>query len=626
MIPQGFIEELLARADIVEVVGRSVQLKKAGTNYKGLCPFHSEKTPSFTVSPSKQFYHCFGCGAHGTAIGFLMEHLGLGFRDSVRELAGQVGMTLPDDDDDPQAAQQAQARRSLRQSLIDVLEQANRHYRDRLRESPRAIDYLKGRGLTGRIAARYGLGYATDDWRGLAAAFPNYDADPLVQSGLVVARDASGDTLEPASVPGSTVARRYDRLRDRITFPIRNVQGELIGFGGRVLGSGEPKYLNSPETLLFHKGEELYGLHEARAAVQRKGQALIVEGYLDVIALAQHGIEHAVATLGTACTDEHVKRLFRHCAQIVFAFDGDSAGRRAAARALESALPALADERSVKFLFLPAEHDPDSYVRALGADAFERELAHAQPLSVFLLDHVGDGLALSTAEGRAQAIARARPLLALLPECALKGQIVAEFARRLQTPAAEVRAELAPRSAAAAPPVRAPGTAGTAGGVRWRRGLDSAQPRASRLSAPRTDHARTALRILFAQPELWAQLSTAQHALLMQHDEATRRLAGWLEARLDVEPRISAAALWEALRGDGLLEQAGALAPGDLLELDAAALTHHLHGALDSVEHAWIKRRQQELAADGLRSDDARLEYSALSARLRELGRKLPRL
>jgi DNA primase len=619
VIPQGFIEELLARADIVEVVGRSVQLKKAGTNYKGLCPFHSEKTPSFTVSPSKQFYHCFGCGAHGTALGFLMEHLGLGFRDSVRELAGQLGMSLPDDDD-PQAAQQAQARRSLRQGLTDVLEQANRHYRDRLRESRRAIDYLKGRGLTGRIAARFGLGYATDDWQGLAAAFPNYDADPLVQSGLVVARDANGDTLEPSSVPGSTVARRYDRLRDRITFPIRNAQGELIGFGGRVLGSGEPKYLNSPETVLFHKGEELYGLFEARAAVQRKGQALVVEGYLDVIALAQHGIEHVVATLGTACTAEHVKRLFRHCAQIVFAFDGDSAGRRAAARALESALPALADERSVKFLFLPAEHDPDSYVRALGADAFERELAHAQPLSVFLLDHVGDGLALTTAEGRAQAIARARPLLALLPECALKGQIVGEFARRLQTPAAEVRAELAPRGAAAAPTPRAGGAA------RGRRGHDGVPPRASRLSAPRTDHAHTALRILFAQPELWAQLSTAQHALLMAQGEATRQLAGWLATRLDVEPQMSAAALWEALRADGLLEQAGALAPGDLLELDTAALTDHLHGALDSVEHAWIKRRQQELAADGLRSDDARLEYSALSARLRELGRKLPRL
>ena len=624
MIPQGFIDELLTRVDIVDVVGRSVQLKKAGTNYKGLCPFHSEKSPSFTVSPSKQFYHCFGCGAHGTAVGFLMEHLGLGFRDSVRELAGQVGMTLPEDDD-PQAAQAAQARRSLRQGLIEVLEQANRHYRDRLRESPRAIEYLKRRGLTGRIAARYGLGYATDDWQGLAAAFPNYDADPLVQSGLVVARDAQGDTLEPQSAAGSTVARRYDRLRDRITFPIRNVQGELIGFGGRVLGSGEPKYLNSPETVLFHKGEELYGLFEARAAVQRKGQALIVEGYLDVIALAQHGVEHAVATLGTACTAEHVKRLFRHCAQIVFAFDGDSAGRRAAVRALESTLPALADERSVKFLFLPPEHDPDSYVRALGADAFERELAQAQPLSVFLLDSVGDGLALNTAEGRAQAIARARPLLALLPECALKSQIIAEFARRLQTPAAEIRAALAPRSGAKAP-ATAPSHAGS--GVRGRRdGAADARPtRAARLSAPRTDHARTALRILFAQPELWSQLSTTQHALLMQQDESVRQLASWLEARLEVEPQISAAALWEALRADGLLEQAGALAPGDLLELDASALGEHLHGALDSVEHAWIKRRQQELAADGLRNDDARLEYSALSARLRELGRRLPRL
>ncbi len=617
MIPQDFIQELLARADIVEIVGSSVQLKKAGTNYKGLCPFHSEKSPSFTVSPGKQFYHCFGCGAHGTAIGFLMEHLGLSFPDSVRELAARSGMTVPQPQLDSRQQQQVQAQRDLRRTLHEVLEQANSHYRDRLRASPRAIDYLKGRGLTGRIAARFGLGYAPDDWQALAAAFPNYDADPLVQSGLVVARDTAGETLEPTGFDSARVARRYDRLRDRITFPIRNVQGELIGFGGRVLDRGEPKYLNSPETALFHKGEELYGLHEARAAIQRKGQAVVVEGYLDVIALAQHGIEHAVATLGTACSAEHVRRLFRHAAQVVFSFDGDAAGRRAAARALEAALPAVGDERSVKFLFLPTEHDPDSFVRTLGAEAFERELARAQPLSQFLLEQVGDGLALDTAEGRAQAVARARPLLALLSDSALKTQIVAECARRLQSAPAELRAAPAGRAASRDRSAEAEDTTSMRGALR---------ARAARLSAPHTDHARTALRILFTQPPLWHQLSATQHALLKQPDAASQQLAAWLESRLDMEPQLSSPALWEALRADGLLDQAASLAPADLLDLDGDELRTHLFGALDSIERDWVKRRQQQLAADGLRSEDERLEYGALSARLRELGRKLPRL
>ncbi|MDE1957212.1 MAG: DNA primase, partial [Betaproteobacteria bacterium] len=443
LIPQDFIQELLGRVDIVEVVGRAVQLKKAGTNYKGLCPFHSEKSASFTVSPSKQFYHCFGCGAHGSAIGFLMEHSGMGFPDAVRELARDAGMELPQQEADEGEQRRAAEQRSHKARLREVLQQAEAFYRERLRASTRAIDYLKGRGLSGRSAARYGLGYAPDDWQGLARVFPNYEAELLLQSGLVVARDAQGQTLEPAQAAGAAVARRYDRLRDRITFPIRNAQGEIIGFGGRVLDRGEPKYINSPETELFHKGEELYGLFEARQAIQRHGQVLVVEGYLDVIALAQHGVEHAVATLGTACTPDHVRKLFRYCAQIVFSFDGDTAGRRAAARAMQAALPALSDERSVKFLFLPAEHDPDSFVRELGADAFEREIARARPLSVFLLDHVGEGLALDTAEGRAQAIARARELLGAIPESALKGQILHELAQRLRTPADELRAALA---------------------------------------------------------------------------------------------------------------------------------------------------------------------------------------
>ena len=612
LIPQEFIQELLGRTDIVEVVGRSVQLKKAGTNHKGLCPFHSEKSPSFTVSSSKQFYHCFGCGAHGTAIGFLMDHLGLTFPDAVRELASQAGMTLPVAALDPQQAQQDREQRSLKQSLQAVLEQANRFYRDQLRDSKRAVSYLKGRGLSGQIAGHFGLGYAPDDWQGLARVFPNYEADPLVQSGLVVARDDLGETIEPGASHGQAVTRRYDRLRDRITFPIRNTQGELIGFGGRILDRGEPKYLNSPETLLFHKGEELYGLFEGRAVIQRQGYALVVEGYLDVIALAQHGVGNAVATLGTACTAEHVRKLFRHCGQIVFSFDGDTAGQKAAVRALEAALPALSDERSAKFLFLPPKHDPDSFVREHGADAFEREVGRAQPLSVFLLDTLGSGLAMGTAEGRAQAIARARPLLALLPDSALKSQILGEFAKRVEMPLAELRPALAL-------PERHADT-GKARHQENERRSSMATQRASRLAGLRTDHAQTAMRILLAQPELWNTLSPSQHELLMQDGSSTQALAGWLEAQLDAYPDSSASALWEGLRLAGLLNQVQSMGVADGLEAEPASAHQDLMGALRWVELERIRRRQEELSRDGLIDEATRAEFRSLLSRRRELG------
>ena len=642
LIPQEFIQQLLDRVDLVEVVGKSVQLKKAGTNYKGLCPFHEERTASFTVSPSKQFYHCFGCGAHGSAIGFVMARAGTSFPEAVRELARDAGMELPQQEADEGEQRRAAEQRSHKARLREVLQQAEAFYRERLRASPRAIDYLKGRGLSGRSAARYGLGYAPEDWQGLARVFPNYEAELLLQSGLVVARDAQGQTLEPAQAAGAAVARRYDRLRDRITFPIRNAQGEIIGFGGRVLDRGEPKYINSPETELFHKGEELYGLFEARQAIQRHGQVLVVEGYLDVIALAQHGVEHAVATLGTACTPEHVRKLFRYCAQIVFSFDGDAAGRRAAARAMQAALPALSDERSVKFLFLPAEHDPDSFVRELGADAFEREIARARPLSVFLLDHVADGLALDTAEGRAQAIARSRELLASIPESALKGQILHDLAQRLRTPADELRAALAMQAGrrAAAPANAAGGGAGGGRGAGGNAGSGGpgggaqggysrakpAEPRMQRLSRPKVDHAHTALRILLAHPALWRDISSAQHDLLVAHPGSVGELARWLESYLDEHAEPTPSSVWEALRAEGLLEAAEALAPAELLERDASELQPDLRGALESIEMAWIKQRQQALAAEGLADPASRLEYQGLSLRLRELMRSLPRL
>ena len=430
MIPAGFIQDLISRVDIVDIVGRHVQLKKAGINHKGLCPFHGEKSPSFIVSPSRQTYHCFGCGAHGNAVGFLMEHAGLAFPDAVRELAQQVGMTVPEDDSSPAERERAAAQKQRQATLTEVLAKACDHYRKELRGSPRAIDYLKRRGLSGEIAARFGLGYAPDGWRSLASAFPRYDDPLLEESGLVIAK--------PAEDGNEADTKRYDRFRDRVMFPIRSVQGEVIGFGGRVIDQGEPKYLNSPETPVFSKGRELYGLFEGRSAIRQRGYVLVVEGYMDVVALAQSGFGNAVATLGTACTAEHVQKLFRFTESVVFSFDGDAAGRRAAGRALEASLPHAGDTRTVRFLFLPPEHDPDSFVRELGAEAFERCVAEAVPLSRQLVEAASEGVALDSAEGRARMLATARPLWNALPDGALKRQLLGELSAHARLPLADL--------------------------------------------------------------------------------------------------------------------------------------------------------------------------------------------
>ena len=417
-IPQSFIQELLSRVDVVDIVGRYVQLKKGGANFMGLCPFHGEKSPSFSVSPSKQFYHCFGCGKNGNAIGFLMEHTGMGFVEAVQDLAQQTGLQVPQDDISPAERERQAAQKRQQASLTDVLERAGDSYRKQLKDAAHAVDYLKKRGVSGAISSRYGLGYAPAGWRHLAGVFPQYDDPQLHEAGLIIVNEDDD--------------KRYDRFRDRIMFPIRNVKGECIGFGGRVLGDEKPKYLNSPETPLFHKGRELYGLFEARNALREKGYALVTEGYMDVVALAQLGFPNAVATLGTACTPEHVHKLFRFTDAVVFSFDGDAAGRRAARKALEGALPYASDTRSVKFLFLPAEHDPDSFIREHGPDAFARHVGDALPLSRFLLDAVSEGCDLGQAEGRARMASQARPLWNLLPDGALKRQMLGEIAGKAQ--------------------------------------------------------------------------------------------------------------------------------------------------------------------------------------------------
>ena len=429
-IPQTFIQELLARTDVVEIVGRYVQLKKGGANFMGLCPFHGEKSPSFSVSPTKQFYHCFGCGKNGNAISFLMDHAGMTFIEAVQDLAGQYGMVIPEEEGSPQDRARAQAQRQKQNTLTSVLEKAGEAYKRGLKESPRAIDYLKGRGLSGEIAKHFGLGYAPEGWRSLASIFPQYDDPLLVESGLVILHEAESGSEE----------KRYDRFRDRVMFPIRNVKGECIGFGGRVLGDEKPKYLNSPETPVFSKGRELYGLFEARSALREHGYVLVTEGYMDVVALAQLGFPNAVATLGTACTNEHVQKLFRFTDSVVFSFDGDAAGRRAARKALDGALPFATDVRSIKFLFLPPEHDPDSFIRAYGQQAFADYVSKATPLSRFLVEAAQEGCDLATAEGRAHMASNAKPLWTQMPEGALKLQLLAELAQAVQLPAAELGA------------------------------------------------------------------------------------------------------------------------------------------------------------------------------------------
>jgi len=397
LIPESFIQELLNRVDIVDVIDKSVPLKKAGANYSACCPFHNEKSPSFTVSPTKQFYHCFGCGAHGTAIGFLMEYAGLSFVEAVHELAKHVGMIVPQVQSTPASMAADAKQQSVKLGLHETLQAAASYYKAELKKSERAINYLKGRGLSGQIAAKFQIGYAPAGWQNLQTVMANYEDEALQTAGLVVENEQG---------------RRYDRFRDRIMFPIHDQKGQVIGFGGRVIDPEEtPKYYNSPETPLFQKGHELYGLFVARRAIRDAGSVLVVEGYMDVVALAQYGIEYAVAALGTATTPFHITKLKRQTDDIVFCFDGDNAGRTAAWRAAMNALPALNDGLRLRFMFLPKDHDPDSYVREYGKAQFEADIQQAIPLSQYILQFLSLDNPLSSQEDKVRFLNEAEPIL-----------------------------------------------------------------------------------------------------------------------------------------------------------------------------------------------------------------------
>jgi len=590
VIPQSFIQDLLNRVDIVDVVGRYVQLKKGGANFMGLCPFHNEKSPSFTVSPTKQFYHCFGCGAHGTAIGFLIEYSGLGFVEAVKDLAQGVGMTVPDEDRLPPAQRAEVTAKTL--ALSDVMAKANDFYRHELRGAQHAIGYLKNRGLTGEIAAKFSLGYAPGGWDNLRTVFTNYAAPELVEAGLVIDRsDEEGGNR-----------KRDGRFRDRRMFPVRNMQGHVIGFGGRVLDGGEPKYLNSPETPLFQKGNELYGLFEARQAIRDAGYVLVTEGYMDVVALAQLGFPQAVATLGTACTPTHVQKLLRQTDQVVFSFDGDAAGRRAARRALDACLPHATDNKTLKFLFLPAEHDPDSYVRELGSAAFEQQVADAMPLSQFLLKEVAQDHDLGTSEGRARTQFDAKPLLQAMPPSGLRLQIVRGLAQLTQTTPAEIEAlfELAQ------PVAR----------------VKVAPPKTKR--TPPMGLELQMIRLLVAQPGLAETVDqSAIDAVAQLAPDNAALLKQLLEACLALGSQANFAALAEQLRAvssdfDALVAEIAADTEQDP---DAARL--ELAGAVRQTKMQVLKAELERLAASGLKTEEARARYRELTQQQEQLRRQV---
>ncbi len=550
MIPRDFIDQLLSRVDIVDVIDRRVPLKKAGQNYQACCPFHSEKSPSFTVSPTKQFYHCFGCGAHGSAIGFLMEYGGLPFIDAVKSLADEVGLKVPED-------ASFQHKPKTGPDLTETMLKAAVFYKEQLKSSPRAIEYLKKRGLTGQIAARFGLGYAPAQSTALKQIFDNYDAPELAAAGLVIDGDRG----------------RYDRFRDRIMFPIRNTKGQVIAFGGRILDQGEPKYLNSPETPIFHKGSETYGLFEGRQSIREAGMALVVEGYMDVVALSQFDINYAVATLGTATTPIHARTLLRQTDKLYYCFDGDNAGRKAAWRALENTLEALTDGKEVAFLFLPEGEDPDTWVRANGKEAFENFLRReAVPLSAFLVREISRDINLATEEGKARMLKEATPLLQKIAAPLFSALIQRQLGETIGMRPNEVNALINP-----------------AVKRKW-------QKNESRPTSPgRTQPSicRVMARALMLRPELAKQVDPRQ----LPSGDANAQLLGQLSGWLGHLPNMpQPAGILEAARGMEF-EQAVAALLSEVIDLSESWEPEaEFNGGLDQLNAAWKRRRHEELS------------------------------
>jgi DNA primase len=536
LIPQHFIDDLIARADIVEVLGRRIQLKKAGREFKACCPFHDEKTPSFTVSPAKGFYHCFGCGEHGTALSFLMKYDHMEFVEAVEALAAMMGIEVPREES------QRPARRY--DELFQLMQKVEKHYREELRNHQPAVDYLKARGIDGATAKRFGIGFAPAGWSHLLDKFgtSREALDRLLALGLIIRKDNG---------------KHYDRFRERIMFPIRDSRGRCIGFGGRVLGNEEPKYLNSPETVLFHKGRELYGLYEARQALRHIERLVIVEGYMDVVGLARHGIDFAAATLGTATTDEHLKRLFRVTDEVHFCFDGDRAGRAAAWRALETALPQIREGRQIRFIFLPDGQDPDSYVQTSGASGFEKAMDQALALSDYLVEELASQVDMNSVDGRARLAELAKPLVGSIPPGVYKELLIERLAEAVGLAAPKLQAILAQDAAKATPPPR-------------REGLSGLRHQ-SKPSAAKPSIVRRAMSLLLNNPGAAGKLDVEQLAGVTK--PGTELLRDLIET-VQAEPNMTTAGLLERWRTHEEGRHLGKLAAVELPvseDFDAAA-------------------------------------------------------
>jgi DNA primase len=578
-IPQHFIDELIARTDIIEVIGSRVQLKRAGREYKACCPFHDEKTPSFTVSPDKQFYHCFGCGAHGTALGFVMEYDHASFVEAVEDLAARAGLEVPREGGTAAPAQP-------HDELYVALERASLFYRQSLSGEARAREYLEGRGLGADIIQRFGIGYAPARWDALVDRYGTTEDERqvLLRAGLVIERQPDA---ERGKSPGC-----YDRFRDRVMFPIRDTRGRCIGFGGRVLDGSEPKYLNSPETELFHKGRELYGLYEARQATRSLQRLLVVEGYMDVVSLHQAGITFAVATLGTATTPEHLQRIFRLVGEVIFCFDGDRAGRAAAWRALENAVGEVKQGRQIRFLFLPDGQDPDSLVQAEGTEAFESRLAGALPLSDYLIRELASRSDVSSVDGRARLVELARPLVRRIPSDVYRELLVGQLAEAVRMPPARLGELL---QADAPPPVQPRG--------------DASAPRQARpapAAAGRGNLVRQAISLLVHHPAAGARIPVAE--ALEGLDRPGVPLLLELLAQLREDPVSSTGALLERWRGRPEYAPLSRLAAGECLVPDAEAAVPEIRSALERLvsDHALDRLQvlQEKAGVEPLSADE----------------------
>ena len=573
LIPQHFIDDLITRADIVEVLGRRIQLKKAGREFKACCPFHDEKTPSFTVSPSKGFYHCFGCGAHGTALGFLMEYDHMEFVEAVESLAGMMGIDVPREES------QQPARRY--DELFELMQKVEKHYQGELRRHQPAADYLQTRAIDGATAKRFGIGYAPAGWSHLLDKFgtSNEAIERLLAVGLIIRKDNG---------------KHYDRFRERIMFPIRDSRGRCIGFGGRVMGQEEPKYLNSPETVLFHKGRELYGLYEARQAIRHIERLVVVEGYMDVVALARHGIDFAAATLGTATSDEHLNRLFRLSDEVHFCFDGDRAGRAAAWRALETALPQIREGRQIRFVFLPDGQDPDSYVQTDGADGFEKAMDQALALSDYLVEELASQVDMKSVDGRARLAELAKPLISKIPPGVYKELLIERLAESVGLAAPKLAAILAKDQSTPTPRAN-------------REGLSELRHQ-SKPSAGKPSIVRRAISLLLNNPDAADKLDVEQLAGVSR--PGTELLRDLIET-VQAEPTMTTARLLERWRSHEEGRHLGKLAAVELpvsddfdasAELEQCIAQLALAGKRDRVDFLIEKERLNSLS-DAERSE-----------------------